>query len=110
MAAIPAMSAECERIFSSAKILLSDQRARMKPILIEAYECLRHWLLSATDDILKRTPPQYDKDAVKEARAQALQEEADAADSATAYMSDIEDVDSDDGDDNFLGSYEVQDS
>jgi hypothetical protein len=31
MAAIPIMSAECECIFSSAKLLLSDQRARMKP-------------------------------------------------------------------------------
>jgi hypothetical protein len=41
---IPAMSAECERVFSSAKILLSDRRARMKEDIIEASECLRAWV------------------------------------------------------------------
>jgi hypothetical protein len=41
---IPAMSAECERVFSSAKILLNDRRARMKEDIIEASECLRAWL------------------------------------------------------------------
>lgn len=41
---IPAMSSECERVFSSAKILLSDRRARMKEDVIEASECLRAWL------------------------------------------------------------------
>ena len=40
---IPAMSSECERIFSSTKILLSDRRARMKEDIIEASECLRAW-------------------------------------------------------------------
>jgi hAT family C-terminal dimerisation region len=46
MLSIPAMSAECERVFSSAKILLSDRRARMKEDIIEASECLRAWLLA----------------------------------------------------------------
>jgi hypothetical protein len=41
---IPAMSSECERVFSSAKILLNDRRARMKEDIIEASECLRAWL------------------------------------------------------------------
>jgi hAT family protein len=40
---IPAMSAECERVFSSAKLLLTDRRARMKEDTIEASECLRAW-------------------------------------------------------------------
>jgi hAT family C-terminal dimerisation region len=43
---IPAMSAECERVFSSSKILLSDRRARMKEDIVEASECLRAWLQS----------------------------------------------------------------
>ena len=41
---IPAMSSECERVFSSAKILIDDRRARMKEDIIEASECLRAWL------------------------------------------------------------------
>jgi hAT family C-terminal dimerisation region len=40
---IPAMSAECERVFSSCKILLSDWRNRLKPGIIEAIECVRYW-------------------------------------------------------------------
>ena len=43
MIAIPAMSSECERLFSSTKLLLSDRRARMKEDIIEASECLRYW-------------------------------------------------------------------
>ena len=43
---IPAMSAECERVFSCTKLLLTDQRARMKEDIIEASECLRSWLLA----------------------------------------------------------------
>jgi hypothetical protein len=41
--AIPAMSAECERVFSSAKILISDHRNRLHDDVIEANECLRYW-------------------------------------------------------------------
>jgi hypothetical protein len=43
MLAIPPMSDECERCFSSAKILLSDRRSRLLPDIIEANECLRAW-------------------------------------------------------------------
>jgi hAT family protein/ankyrin repeat protein len=45
---IPAMSAECERVFSSSKLLLDDRRNRMKEdsIMIEASECLRAWVLA----------------------------------------------------------------
>ncbi len=41
MLAIPAMSTECERVFSSTKLLLTERRARMKEDIIEATECLR---------------------------------------------------------------------
>jgi hAT family C-terminal dimerisation region len=40
---ILAMSAECERVFSSTKILISDRRNRLKDDIIEANECIRHW-------------------------------------------------------------------
>lgn len=110
MAAIPAMSAECERIFSSAKILLNDHRARMKPILIEAYECLRHWLLPAStaDQQLQRDPPIYDRDAVaKEAQEAQQDKEDDAVSTTDIEGSDPEDDDSDSGDSGFTGSYTV---
>jgi hAT family C-terminal dimerisation region len=41
--AVSAMSDECERLFSSAKILLNDRRSRLKMDIIEASECLRAW-------------------------------------------------------------------
>jgi hypothetical protein len=40
---IPAMAAECERVFSSAKILISDRRNRLKDDIVEANECIRYW-------------------------------------------------------------------
>lgn len=43
MLAIPMMSAECERVFSSAKYLITDSRNRLNPDTIEASECLKHW-------------------------------------------------------------------
>ena len=43
MLAIPSMSSECERVFSSAKLLISDRRNRLQPDVIEANECLRSW-------------------------------------------------------------------
>jgi hypothetical protein len=41
--AIPAMSADPERLFSSAKILISDLRNRLGIDIIEAFECLKSW-------------------------------------------------------------------
>lgn len=41
--AAPAMSDECERLFSSCKILLDSRRSNLKMDIIEANECLRHW-------------------------------------------------------------------
>ena len=43
MLAIPSISGECERIFSSAKLMLNDRRNRLNPDIIEANECLRNW-------------------------------------------------------------------
>ena len=44
MLAIPAMSASCERLFSSAKLLLTDVRNRLDADHIEANECLKAWM------------------------------------------------------------------
>lgn len=41
---IPAMSAEPERLFSSAKITITDRRGRLGIESIEAIECLKSWL------------------------------------------------------------------
>ena len=41
--AIPAMSAECERIFSSASRLVTSLRESLQDEVIEANECLKNW-------------------------------------------------------------------
>src|SRR3954468_20527697 len=41
--AIPAMSAECERVFSSTKKLITPGRNRLGEESIEASECLKNW-------------------------------------------------------------------
>jgi hypothetical protein len=41
--AIPATSTECERIFSSAKKLVTPERNRLSDDIIEATECLKAW-------------------------------------------------------------------
>ena len=41
--AVPPMSDDCERLFSSAKLLLADRRSRLHMDIIEASECLRAW-------------------------------------------------------------------
>ena len=43
MHSIPAMSAECDRVFSSTKLLITDLRARMGDDIMEASECLKAW-------------------------------------------------------------------
>jgi hypothetical protein len=42
---IPAMSDEPERLFSSAKLLISDLRNRLGDDIIEASECLKSWVI-----------------------------------------------------------------
>ena len=41
--AVPISSDECERIFSSAKLLITPSRNRLNADIIEANECLRAW-------------------------------------------------------------------
>ena len=43
MLAIPPALDSCERLFSSAKLLITNLRARLKMDIIEANECLRSW-------------------------------------------------------------------
>ena len=43
---IPAMSAEPERVFSSAGKLITKERNRLNDDVVEADECQKHWLLS----------------------------------------------------------------
>ena len=45
MASIPAMSSDCERVFSQCKLLITGQRNRLKADIIEATQCLRAWLV-----------------------------------------------------------------
>ena len=41
---IPAMQADPERLFSGAKITISNRRNRLGIFTIEALECLKSWL------------------------------------------------------------------
>jgi hypothetical protein len=50
MLCVPAMSAECERVFSSAKLLISQRRNRLTADMIEACECLRAWIIADLKD------------------------------------------------------------
>ena len=50
---IPAMSAEPERLFSSAKITITDRRNHLESDIIEALECLKSWYnIPSVDDRL----------------------------------------------------------
>jgi hypothetical protein len=42
--AIPAMSVDCERAFSLAKLTLTTQRLSMSPRTLEHFQCLKNWL------------------------------------------------------------------
>lgn len=41
--AIPAMSSEVERVFSSTGMMITDRRNRLKEDVIEAVECMKSW-------------------------------------------------------------------
>lgn len=41
---IPAMSAEPERLFSGAKITITDRRSRLGIDSVQAIECCKSWL------------------------------------------------------------------
>jgi len=113
MLAIPAMSAECERVFSSAKHLITDARNRLNPDIIEANECLKHWFGKAEEEKdskegkgSKEENGPEEKTGLKEGEGQKL-EDAEASEEEMllrikkGYESDVEDevmyeVDSDD--------------
>jgi len=57
--AIPATSAEIERVFSSAGQLITDRRNRLKDATIEAVECVKSW---RKQGIIKE--PEIDKDVI----------------------------------------------
>jgi hypothetical protein len=42
--AIPAMAADCERVFSIAKLMITSQRHRLQDLTIEMIQLLRHWI------------------------------------------------------------------
>jgi hypothetical protein len=42
--AIPGMSAECERIFSQAEKMITDERNRLSPETVEADQLQKQWL------------------------------------------------------------------
>jgi hypothetical protein len=45
---VPAMFADPERLFSGAKITISDRRNRLGILTVEALECLKSWLKIST--------------------------------------------------------------
>ena len=42
---IPGMSAECERVFSQAKKMITDERNRLSPETVEADQLQKQWLM-----------------------------------------------------------------
>jgi hypothetical protein len=66
---IPAMSAEPERIFSGAKITITDRRNRLGIESIQAIECLKSWLskgnvVAFVDDAVDMRQSDGDKDVL----------------------------------------------
>ena len=45
------MSSECERAFSQAKKLITDERNRLGPATIEADECLKNWITTGLVEV-----------------------------------------------------------
>ena len=45
---VPAMSSECERVFSQGKLTITSQRHRMKGATLEMLLCLKDWLKKGT--------------------------------------------------------------
>ena len=51
--AVPAMSAEVERVFSSASLTITDRRNRLGGEVVEAIECQKSWLQSGIIELTK---------------------------------------------------------
>ncbi|TKA64921.1 hypothetical protein B0A49_12969 [Cryomyces minteri] len=41
---VPGMSSECERVFSQAKKMVTDERFNLKADIVQADQCLKNWL------------------------------------------------------------------
>ena len=54
MLAIPLISAKCERVFSSAKHLVTDARNCLKADIIKANKCLKSWYKHPRPKALKQ--------------------------------------------------------
>lgn len=74
MLALPISSAECERIFSSAKLLITPSRSRLKSDIIEANECLRAWF-AAEEEKKKKEEEKKKKKAEEEGKVLVDQNE-----------------------------------
>ena len=55
--AIPAMSSEVKRIFSSTRLMIIDRRNRLKEDIVEAVECMKS--LSADGGVIVFKDTQY---------------------------------------------------
>ena len=53
--AIPAMSSEVERVFSSTGLMVTDRRNRLKEDIIEAVECMKLWAVNSGVVVFKDT-------------------------------------------------------
>ena len=49
---IPGMSAECERVFSQTKKMITDERNRLAPKVIEADQLQKHWLMRGVSSVV----------------------------------------------------------
>ena len=77
MLAIPLISAECERVFSSPKHLITDSRNRLKADIIEGNECLKSWFgRPQAGAFEKGVDPNVDEQYKEEAAAKAAEEAA----------------------------------
>ena len=91
MLAIPLMNAKYERIFSSAKYLITDSCNRLKANIIKANKCLKSWFgRPETKAFAKGVDPDVDE--------QYKEEDHDVGDEDSDEDSD-EDLDEDSGED-----------
>ena len=83
MLAIPMMSAECERVFSSAKHLITDSRNRLNPDIIEASECLKHWFGKPVEEVDQKSQSEVSEEVT--AKKGKGENESDTEDDDVVY-------------------------
>jgi hypothetical protein len=72
---IPAMSAECERVFSSAKKMITPDRNGLNSDIVEACECLKYWWDNSLVLYNKPTEDELWQEAEAEAEAEVDRED-----------------------------------